>query len=143
MKKKLKQLGIRTTLLVLFCFSCSCTTDPNAGMVAARISGMPQYLSFQRNGSLESAALLPYKGQWWFYHPDTGSVPTMTPTSKEPPNYVALFLNGVETRPIWKDVKNEPADARLDMGCLPRALHSNRINGGVLIETRLHIENRY
>jgi hypothetical protein len=109
----------------------SCATDPNAGMVAARDAGLGTYLRFTRNGKPDSAALLPFEGKWWFYHPSNGSTSTGIPDSSPPPILaVRLYLDGISGRPALDQVKSSPAVAELQNGCLPRALCEARLHGG-------------
>jgi hypothetical protein len=106
-------------------------TDPNAGMVAAREAGLRTYVGFTRDGKPDSGALLPYDGQWWFYHPSNGSTSTGIPVARTPPPLLArLYLDGVTGRPAMEPVKAYPVMADLRNGCLPRALGDVRRSGG-------------
>lgn len=114
---------------------CSCQTDRNAGMVAARESGMGHYLSFTRDGLPDSAAMLPYSGYWWFYHPSKGSMRTPSTVWEEPYPLMHLMVKGASGRAVWRPVTPEPKQADLQLGCLPLALADQRKGGGVLVVT--------
>ncbi len=126
--------------LALIFALCSCSTDPNAGMVAARDAGMPRYISFDYAGEQDSAAVLPFRGEWWFYHPSIGSRETRVSTASRPPNFAQFFLPSI-ANPHWEDVRPEPRHAELAKGCLPIALADHRLHGGRLYTTRDHVQN--
>jgi hypothetical protein len=135
-RKICSRFGLKRTLVIgasvlgIMVFLPRCATDPNAGMVAAREAGMRKYLEFSRNGERDSAALIPFEGQWWFYHPSSGSTSTTIPSTHDPPRWVGYYLDGVSGRPKWKSVKSYPEEAELRNGCLPRALAGVRESGG-------------
>jgi hypothetical protein len=134
MKKRIVVSLLMTTL-------ASCATDPNAGMVAARNAGVGSYLQFTRNGKPDSAALLPFEGRWWFYHPSNGSTSTGIPASSPPPTLAArLYLDGISGKPTLEEVKAFPLTAELQNGCLPRALSEVRMGGGVLQKAPGHVQ---
>lgn len=122
----------------------ACTTDPNAGMVAARQSGAAHYLAFTRNGQPDSAAVFPFLGRWMVYHPSLGaSIDTLVPTTKPAPMWVHAWLDGVEGSAHWVGVTPGPMDEAQPYGCLPYALASLREHGGALVITQNHVENEY
>src|SRR5690242_4782701 len=129
----IKVLGVSLLVATL----ASCSTSPNAGMVAAREAGVGTCLKFTRNGKPDSAALLPFDGQWWFYHPSNGSTSTGVPTSSAPPSLAArLYLDGISGRPTLEKVRAFPLFAELQNGCLPRAMAEVRLKGGIIQKTR-------
>lgn len=134
MSKSTRIFGICFALvfwtLAAMLWLCGCESDRNAGMVAARIVGMPRYLAFERDGRADSAAVFPFNGVWWTYHPDTGSVPTHVPSTHAPP---------MAYRPSeWLAVKPLPATADLNGGCLPRAISEVRKYGGAVVVSNHH-----
>src|SRR4051812_4174802 len=120
--------------------SCT-TTDPNAGMVAAREAGVDKYLTFTRHGKTDSAALLPFEGKWWFYHPSNGSTSTGIPVTSPPPVLSArLYLEGISGSSKWETVQPFPTVAELRNGCLPRALSVVRSSGGSFCKVPGHVQ---
>jgi hypothetical protein len=100
---------------------CSCATDPNAGMVAARLTGQPEYLAFSRNGKADSAAVFPFAGKRYIYHPSFGSA------ALPPGDYPATACI---PHSFLAQVQFEPRDAFLPHGCLVRAIADVRAKGG-------------
>lgn len=122
---------------ILALFLVACQTDPNAGMVAARITGQQECVWFSNRDRLESAALFPFEGQWWAYHPELGSRPTSVPSCFPAP--FDIFDPSLRCKVLPK-----PKDADLLNGCLPRAIASQRIHGGAIVQTAPgHVVNRY
>lgn len=100
--------------------------DVNAAMTAARLTGMPRYLAFERNGKRDGAAVFPLGGVWWFYHPEIGgSVPTGFVSSRKPPMLPARYLSGRMSNVHWERVTNRQNIPLLN-GCLPRAIYRAR-----------------
>jgi hypothetical protein len=108
---------------------CSCTTDPNAGMVAARITGQSEYLAFSSNGKADSAAIFPHDGRRYIYHPSFGS--RTLPEGDYP---ATACLPGSVMAPVLA----EPRDADLLNGCLPRAIAETRKKGGRVVIAQNH-----
>jgi len=109
---------------------CSCADDPNAGMVAARLTGESHCLSFIRHGKPDTAAMFRFDGYWYIYDHERGSQCTLTRATKPPPPWIHQWLDGVEGRATWIPVSAEPKDADLRNGCLPRAIAEARQKGG-------------
>jgi len=113
--------------LALACWLCSCSTDPNAGMVAARECGMSHYLTIERDGQPDSVAVFPHNGRWWMFHPSSGSWP-MESTANPPPVCIWAVLDGAHNA-SW-----QPHSAAR-MRDTPRVLQSDDVSC-VLSNTR-------
>lgn len=110
--------------LITFCIAlmlCSCTTDPYAGMEAARRMGQKQCLAYSWRGRGETAAVFPFAGRTWVYHPTTGSAVI--------DGHDPLSIPGS----VWTPVQCVHQDARLDGACLPLAIADVRQNGGRVV----------
>lgn len=110
----------------------SCQSDRNAGRVAARITGASAAMVFERDGREDTAAMFPFAGMWWIYHPDLGSRCTFITIDQPAPRWVHLWLDGVKGAPHFEPVRDGPVDADLALGCLPRAIADVRAHGGSL-----------
>lgn len=128
---------MKLTLSIFLLCALSACTDPMAGMAAASSLGVRKCIAFEKDGRTETAAMIAYKGDWWFYHPTTSSRRTKVPTSKEPPLWVAPG----GTNPRWVDAKLVKCLVLMQNGCLPMALADHRRRGGRLVESLGHIEN--
>ncbi len=96
---------------------------------AAREVGMDWCLWIHSEDHLESVALFPFQGRWWFYLPSVGSYETTVPAAQPPP--IDLFDPSLRCR-----VLPEPRTADLLNGCLPRAIAEVRQKGGRVRITR-------
>ncbi len=121
------------TSIVLSVVLASCSTDPNAGMVAARIAGESHCLSFIRRGKADTAAMFRFNDYWYIYDHERGSQCTLTRATKPPPPWIHQWLDGVEGKGTWIPVSGEPKDADLRNGCLPRAIAEARQRGGRIL----------
>lgn len=119
----------------------SCATDPNAGKVAAVLTGQPYCLRFERNGKPDTAALFPYKGIWWFYHPTIGSKATFISKFENPPLLIHAWLKGVNGSARWESVSDAPKSVIMKYDCLPSAIYDSRNGGGAIIHTYGHAES--
>lgn len=138
MNPRLRIFAIIFALLFWLAVAKVCFGDENAAMVAARITGMQKYLAFDRNGKADGAAVFPFDGQWWFYHPDVMSQPTGAPLTMPPPMCAPRFLPNLDTLPRWADVRQAPEDADLIYGCLPRRIAWARKCGGKVLIRNHH-----
>lgn len=118
--------------------SSTFTTDPNAGMVAAREMGLPNYVEFQHAGKTDSAALFYWRGNWWVYHPSFGSMKTVLDDPKTVPLAATLAIDGATGPLVWKKVSATPLTAELGRGCLPLAVADVRKHGGGIAVTQNH-----
>lgn len=128
-----------TAILALLIAACADTSD--CGRVAAHQVGMRKYLAFERHGKPDSAAVIPFNGKWWFYHPSMLVQPSLLETTQEPQPWMARQLNGV-TNPRFEWTGN-PEPRYLPNGCLPYAIASHRIHGGRFVIQGTHIRNVY
>lgn len=127
-------------LVVIFAI-CGCIDTSTCGRVAAHECGMQKYLAFERNGKPDSAAVIPFRGKWWVYHPSMLAQMTLVETDQEPQLWMASFVKGA-TNPRFEWTGN-PAPQYLPNGCLPNAILSHRIHGGRLVIDGTHIRNVY
>lgn len=124
-------------------FACLCIgcadTSRSAGMVAARITGQSHYVSFMRVSEADSAALFPFEGMWWRYHPSEGSRQTTAPANIPPPLITVLSIRGAEIPFRWTPIPADLQPEPLENGCLPLAIWQQRRLGGNLIASYHHI----
>ncbi len=93
---------MKSLAAILCALLVGCATDPNAGMVAARETGMRKCLWFHGEKQLESAAVFPFRETWYVYRADVGSYDTFVPLSQPPPTLFGGF---------WADVLPKPRNA--------------------------------
>lgn len=133
-----------TIWIIIVIWLCSCT-DRYAGMVAARECGQSRYLTIERNGKLDSIAVIPCNGTWRWYHPSVGSLNTNISIDKEPPRCVWLFdgFGKVSGNVTWKKVNNIPKKANLERACVPLAIIKQRKEGGFIKEIPVYKINNH
>ena len=124
-------------LSIVICTS-SFGLDPQAGMVAAREMGLTNYVEFQNHGKTDSAALFYWRGNWWVYHPSSGSMKTALVNKDKVPLIAIFSINGATGPLKWKPVAAKPRTAQLQNGCLPWAIAETRKNGGAVLLTATH-----
>ncbi len=100
----------------------SCTTDRDAGMVAAREMGLKEYIIFPRGGHYDTAVIFEFQGKKWMYHPSIGSFPVSDEHVKELRDHGFML-------PVLAQDKISP----LPEGCLPRAIADVRAHGGHVV----------
>lgn len=126
--------------LFLMMLLCSCgDLSHQAGETAAYQMGMTSYVSFQRHGQPDSAALFFWRGNWWVYHPSLGSQKTIYDDPLKMPLVAVLVIDGA-TGPISLSKVTTTKSLRLENGCLPRAISYAGAFGGGIEVTKDHAE---
>lgn len=108
----------------------SCTTDPRAGAVAARMTNQEKYVAYERNGKTHTAAVFPFAGVYWSYDGIEGSRRTNISSDRRIPLLVGAGGNASNAR--WEDVGDVPLHP-IPNACLPLAIYQQRLYGGTIM----------
>lgn len=126
---------MKTALSALCMVLAGCSTDPSAGMVAARECGVAKYVAYEIKGRASSAAVIPdFDGRrWWVYSEDMrGALPQFFMSDESRAAMICGFVPEARNA-RWEPVRDEPATARMTFGCLPRAYATVLRHGGRIV----------
>ncbi len=114
------------TLASILCalLLCSCASNRNAGIVAARELGQKEYVIFPSDGHYDTAAVFQLQGHSWMYHPSIGSFQISDEHVKE-----------LRAHHFMLPVLPQDKITSLPHGCLVHAIADVRAHGGGRVVT--------
>lgn len=128
-------------LLLLALLLSSCATDRTAGANAAAMLGERTCVQFERGGVTDTAAVFPFRDEWWFYHPAFGSVETNIPATSPAPLWCRAATKHL---PDASNIRRVPTmkcePGLLGKSCLPSAIYLQRTRGGSIVAANGHAQ---